>query len=248
MAYDIESTVQYYVDLLLFQYNQRPKARATIDLLVRNALCDLVPLYVQDAFDINTAVGPQLDILGEYIGFSRQVPIQIPQPYFQLDDYVFPLIEPVGFIDYTDETINDDSVFYLYIFQNTSFSTLTDEQYRFMLRLKAVLNLNPHTLKSINDAMDAFFGSTVAPFDQFDMSMSYILQGLPPYLLTLAVDLDLLPRPMAVRISGVFLIENVNRLFFYADYNFDTGVTEGFSDYLTGFNDRIFLNYQNRIA
>ena len=245
---DVNATVLYYVDLLLFQYNQRPKARETIDLLVRQALCDLLPVDVSAAFDLDTAVGPQLDILGEYIGFSRQVPIQLPQPFFQLDDYTLPLIDPIGFRDYTDETINQNSVFYLYIFQNTSFSTLTDEHYRFMLRLKSLLNVNNNTLASINTAMDLFFDGAVSCFDQLDMSLSYLIQGVPSYLLQIAVDLDLLPRPMAVRISGVFLIPDVSKLFIYADYEFDNGADIGFSDYLTGFNDYHWLDYRDRIA
>lgn len=248
MAYDLDAAVKYYKDLLLFQYGDKPKAMATTDLLVRQALVDFLYLHMNDAFDIDTAVGDQLDILGEYIGFSRLVPIEIPQPYFQLDDYFEVITDPVGMTDYTDPDTNENSVFYLYLFKNTSFNDLNDEQYRFMLKLKSAINLNPHTLASIDQAMFKFFGTSVAVFDQKDMTLTYVLQGVPGYLLLLAVQLDLLPRPMGVRISVVFLVSDVTKIFMMADYTFDVGVTGGLCDYSTGFNDMILLNYQDRIA
>ena len=62
--------MNYYSNLLILQYHNKPKARATIE-----ATTDLMPdNLIQDVisgFDINTAAGKQLDILGEYIGLDR---------------------------------------------------------------------------------------------------------------------------------------------------------------------------------
>lgn len=62
--------MNYYSNLLILQYHNKPKARATIE-----ATTDLMPdnliQGVINGFDINTAVGKQLDILGEYVGVDR---------------------------------------------------------------------------------------------------------------------------------------------------------------------------------
>lgn len=61
----------YYSNLLAAQYRQKPKAVATIQLFVNWALMQLLPLQVQSAFSITSGVGVQLDILGKYVGVTR---------------------------------------------------------------------------------------------------------------------------------------------------------------------------------
>jgi hypothetical protein len=248
MTYDVSGTIEYYKNLLLYQYNDKPRARETIGLLADAALCDLVVLEINDAFNIETAVGPQLDVLGEYIGFSRLVPISLPQPYFQFDDYITPIVSPVGFTDYTDSLINEDSVFYLYLFVNTSFNELTDVQYRYMLKLKIVLNTLFNSLSNIDKALFDFFGQSIYCFDQTDMTMNYFIQGAPTYLLQAAYDLNLLPKPMGVRISGVFSVPDATKIMKMARYEYDTGADIEFCNYATGFNDKSLLNYLDRVT
>ena len=66
-----EEIVEYYVNLLIIQYIQKAKARVHIASLVRPVIMDQLPVQVQDAFDINTAEGVQLDVLGKYTGVNR---------------------------------------------------------------------------------------------------------------------------------------------------------------------------------
>lgn len=66
-----DDIVEYYKNLLIIQYSRKTKARATIDALVRPVVMDQIPIQVQDAFNIDTAVGVQLDVLGKYTGVSR---------------------------------------------------------------------------------------------------------------------------------------------------------------------------------
>lgn len=67
----IEQLQNYYVNLLIIQYINKPRAREHIEVLARAAIMDLLPLEVRDGFDIDTAVGVQLDVIGQYIGLSR---------------------------------------------------------------------------------------------------------------------------------------------------------------------------------
>lgn len=67
----LDEIVEYYVNLLIIQYRDKIKARATIDLSVRPVLMDLLPLDVESAFGIDDAEGDQLDVLGKYAGVQR---------------------------------------------------------------------------------------------------------------------------------------------------------------------------------
>lgn len=66
-----DQIAQYYASLLIIQYANKPKAVATIKTLVAPVIMDQLPLQVRDAFDVKTAVGVQLDILGKFVGVSR---------------------------------------------------------------------------------------------------------------------------------------------------------------------------------
>lgn len=76
----------YYANLLIIQYRNLPNARGTIESLVGESYADGISLDVLNAFDLETAVGQQLDILGKYIGLSRQVKIFLPNQTTRLND------------------------------------------------------------------------------------------------------------------------------------------------------------------
>lgn len=62
----------YYADLLIIQYKEKPKAYATVEFLASLQIANQLPTLVMNAFDIPTAVGVQLDVIGKYVGASRQ--------------------------------------------------------------------------------------------------------------------------------------------------------------------------------
>lgn len=75
----ISNLVAYYQNLLILQYNNKPKALATISTQVKPVLIpqddgESLPLAVQNGFNLmgdNVAIGKQLDILGKYVGVTR---------------------------------------------------------------------------------------------------------------------------------------------------------------------------------
>lgn len=67
----LQELINYYVSLLVLQYNDKPKALGTIEALADVAVMDMLPISVQNAFSIDTAIGVQLDILGKYAGVVR---------------------------------------------------------------------------------------------------------------------------------------------------------------------------------
>lgn len=69
----MEPFIKYYLDLLIIQYRNKPKITQHMTTLVKQALIDLMPSILNNAFNLETAEGKQLDLLGKYIGVSRRV-------------------------------------------------------------------------------------------------------------------------------------------------------------------------------
>lgn len=67
----VDEIITYYANLLIIQYRQKAKAYATIQAVVQPVIMDNLPLQVQAAFSVDSAIGVQLDILGKYVGASR---------------------------------------------------------------------------------------------------------------------------------------------------------------------------------
>lgn len=71
MATDQE-LIDYYKNLLILQYRGKTKAAGQIEAFIKQVIANQLPLDVQAAFDLDTAVGDQLDVLGKYAGVQRQ--------------------------------------------------------------------------------------------------------------------------------------------------------------------------------
>lgn len=248
MATDLENTIEYYKDLLLYQYINQPNARATIGLLCSQALVDLLPIEMNKAFNIDTAVGPQLDILGEYIGFNRNINTPITRDYFTLDDYITPVTTPYGLTSYLDPTLNANVSMYEYISNVYSLITLTDSEYRILLKLKILLNISQNCLDGVNDLLSEVFSGDVIVLDQLDMSISYFVKVEISRILAIAAAQNLLPKPMGVLISGVFAVDIFDEIWGLTDYDSTSWSTIGLSSYATGFVDAVTLDYLDRIA
>lgn len=61
---------EYLSQLLIIQYRDKPKAKATIESVSQDFPVDLI-FAVRDGFSLETAVGKQLDILAKYLGTDR---------------------------------------------------------------------------------------------------------------------------------------------------------------------------------
>ena len=73
----IQDFERYYADLLILQDKTQPKARATIQALIKELYGSGSLLAIVNGYGLDTAVGKQLDIIGKYIGLKRQVKVNI---------------------------------------------------------------------------------------------------------------------------------------------------------------------------
>ena len=226
--------------MLLYQYINASKAYATIGELAKAALVDLLPIYLNDAFNIETAEGPQLDILGEYIGFSRIVSLPVSRNYFGFEDADTPYGNLYGLTDY-DSTLNSDAFFYTYVDYSGSNSTLNDDEYRILLKLKSYTNRGNFSLGEINSFIYSLFGLNLILNDNLDMSIEYYVKPSIAKIISIAKDNGFLPKPMGVMIDALISVEDMDILF-----SFDPENGLGFTDYLSSTNSTgKYLSYED---
>lgn len=83
----LRELTDYYATLLAYEYRGLPNATRQMRLYAKQAVGDLLAQSIRDAFNLNTAVGAQLDVLGKYLGTPRQLSPGLTKSYFGLWDY-----------------------------------------------------------------------------------------------------------------------------------------------------------------
>lgn len=233
MSANVEQIVEYYINLLIIQYNNKPNARATIEAFVRAVLADGILMDVRDAYSVETAVGVQLDVIGKYVGVNRFYEIQDLVDFFAVTTYteIDPDSEPKwGFTDYADfEDYQYNGTVNYQSFLNQT-NKLNDDDFRVLIKLKILQNNINHSHKAIDDSVYRIFEDQVRPSSVGDMEMFYFISENVTAIIKAALIKKLLPRPMGVRLT---LINDVSEVF----YGFVTYHNPAGSDYITGFTD-----------
>ncbi|MFS7219882.1 DUF2612 domain-containing protein [Rahnella inusitata] len=150
-----------YTDLITNYHSQKPLFVNHIDLITRpltdasNVMTSLIT-----EFDIDEAIGVQLDILGKWIGRTRVVSQPISGIYFSFDT------DGLGF---------DQGVWQGPYDPDAGFTNLSDETYRIILKAKIAINHwngTNETLPEILDTALAGSGLTMQIVDNQDMTIS----------------------------------------------------------------------------
>lgn len=115
-----------YTDLITNYHAGKPKFVAHVDLSTRPLIDSSASLQgLISAFDIDSAVGVQLDVLGEWIGRTRIVSQPISGVYFSFD---------------TDGLGWDQGVWQGPYDPDAGYTTLSDDTYRIVLKAKIAIN------------------------------------------------------------------------------------------------------------
>jgi len=238
---DISELIEYYKNLLIIQYHNKPKAQATIGALVDSLLADGIIFDVRDGFNIDTAVGAQLDIIGLYVGIDRYYAGQVLSGYFSLVTYAESAVsvpaDRIGFSTFSDYmTKAGKTLQYQDVLSNNL--VLNDSDYRFLIKLKIIQNNSNHSHKSIDDSIYAFFGNNLRAESSGDMVMYYFVTSDQTAILEAAVQKNVLPRPMAVRLNYIIT----------QDYPFFGMVSDGeaIASTITGFST--YADYGTKVG
>lgn len=87
---------EYYADLLIMQYRSKPKARADIMFIAGFRSGDDIILDVQNAFNLDDAIGVQLNVIGKYAGVLRAA--YVNGRYIDLNDDDFRALIRLAFV------------------------------------------------------------------------------------------------------------------------------------------------------
>lgn len=192
--------ITFYINLLVIQYKTLPNATGTIQALATEVVASQIFNQVLNGFSLQTAIGAQLNILGQYVGAPREIFTYDPTiPYFALPAYSGSTPANVGFAFYADVTDPPDN-WLSYTTAETTF-VLTDGQLRQLITYLIAVHASDHTLYSIDLILQAFFGTYCTFVDNEDMTMTYThLLSDPNFLFSIINQLNLLPHPAGVEV------------------------------------------------
>lgn len=184
-----------YTSLITSEHADKPNFMAMVSLLAqwavdrRNLLASIPGLY-----DIDTAVGQQLDRIGEWVGISRNLSLPLGNVYFSFD------ATGLGF---------DQGAWQGPFDPTAGLVALPDNQYRILLYATIAANNWDGTVPGAYVAWNTIFstlGYSILIQDSQDMMMSLVLLGPVPDAVTLALFTGgyLNLRPAGVGIDGYY--------------------------------------------
>jgi hypothetical protein len=161
------ASAQNYSALITSEHADKPRFVATVEALCQ-AFSDINNMLaaMPDDFDLDQAVGPQLDAIGLWVGISRGITVPLTGIYFTWDS--------------GDTTISWDKGYWQGPFDpSTGLVQVDDTTYRTLLRAKIAANNWDGTNASLVSILNATFGSgVVIPQDNQDMSLTLIYDDL----------------------------------------------------------------------
>lgn len=211
----LEQLHEYYANLLIVQYNGKPKAQAHIKFLVDLVFANVILLQIQDAFDWRTAVGPQLEIIGKWVGVTKNYNGSL---FWGKTYFSYPKSNQLVPIDNTDElqhgysnyaTFDDtdsdsdtDSDTGTLTYKDLGFveQQLSDDDYRVIIGLKIIKNNINHTCKNIDDAIWEYFNHQVYT-TWGNMELTYHYPESLETIMNVCEYKNVLPAPTGVKIN-----------------------------------------------
>lgn len=163
-----------YLNLITSAWRLKPKYIATVslDVSVQVRVQELMQSMIA-LFDVDTAAGSQLDVIGQWVGVSRNIAIPISGVYFSWDaDYT---------LGWEFGTWQDTS-------QPVDITSLPDDAYRTLIRAKIAANQWDGTLQGAYAIWASIFPQyTILIQDNQDMSYELAIVGGIVDSLTLAL-------------------------------------------------------------
>lgn len=165
-----------YLALITSEHIGKPKFIAGLASVLQ-PIADLQVTYgaISSAFDLDTAVGTQLDAIGLWVGVSRNLVVPLSNVWFSWDT------TGLGW---------DQASWYDPNQPTSETVTLPDDAFRTLIRAKIVNNSWNGSIPvaySVWNTLFASTGWTIDIHDNQDMTMSFVLRGPAPDAITLAL-------------------------------------------------------------
>jgi hypothetical protein len=168
--------ISQYTSLITSEHNQRPNFMAMVSLLAQWAVDRQNMLAsIPGLFDIDYAIGQQLDWVGQWVGVSRNLSVPLTDVYFSFDTV------GLGF---------DQGTWLGPFDPTTGLVSLPDDAYRTLLYAVIAANNWDGTVPGAYTAWNTIFeplGYSILIEDGQDMTMTIALIGPTPDAVTLAL-------------------------------------------------------------
>jgi len=164
-----------YLDLITSQH-RKPKFSAMIEGVAHPFAAGAAATdHLPTDFDLDGAIGAQLDVVGQWVGRSRYIDTPIPNTWFSFD---------------SDRRGFDRGVWFQPYDSEQGIVRLDDETYRLIIRAKIAANHWDGTTEGARAVLDPVFsgtGSLIVLDDKQDMSAIYGIAGALPIPLYVAL-------------------------------------------------------------
>lgn len=189
---------EYYTDQLIVQYQDKPKARATIQCLINNSLVDGLIFQLQDCYDLDTAVGEQLTIIGEIVGVPRNIyGLDLVHTFWNYTRFTGSLTS-VGWGRYLSQPDPDLWTRYL---TNATYVT-TDFELRSLIALRIIYNNAYESLYYVKNQLYAQFKGSIDIVDNKNSTITYNVKQ--PYYTVATIGSflgNIFPKPAGIGIT-----------------------------------------------
>ena len=198
----VDGIVRSYEGYIPAQFIDKPKARATIDFIIRVAIANAILDQLAVAFSMEEAQGKVLTMIAENFGLSRNLPVSASIPFFQEPAYsdtpVPPATEFVGFTDYLTDT-NYDSVFRRYTSTDSITTSVSDELLRQVIVFKTLAERCRGSLESIISLLNSTgLAGKVSVLDAGNRTIYYQVDTTNSTLANILYNLGYFPRPIGI--------------------------------------------------
>lgn len=182
-----------YLALITSEHRDKPKFTGVVDLLTKpladaNAVVSSLPAK----FNLDEAVGVQLDAVGLWVGLPRKFTVPISGAFFSFN--ITGLGWNEGYWKGADAP-------------GGGINTLDDETYRMIIRARIARNYWDGTFQQQIDILAAdllAMGITLVPVDNFDMSLTVQVLGQPTTVIMELLQRGyIVPKPMGVHLYTV---------------------------------------------
>jgi len=204
MITTVDDLIAYYQNLLIIQYKTLVKATSTIAALATEVVASMIYTQVQDGFNLDSAIGVQLDTLGAYVGAYRF----LANFTFSNNFMAYPLYSNVsassvvGFSSYSDVT---PPIGYWKLYSTTGASlTMSDGELQLLTKYMIAVHASDMTISSIDLILQTYFGTYATLTDNLDMTITYTHNSLDTSQLFSIVEfIGALPKPAGVGVNVV---------------------------------------------
>ena len=188
---DVQNVENYYADLLIIQYRNKPKARATIKLGADLYLADGLVFDLNNILDIDTATGVQLDLIGKILGCNRNI-------YGLVLDTKFFSFQKNNAYGYSDKDVLSEGYWKNYQNSVGTVYRLPDNVYRTLLKFKAIYNVRRGSMQFMDEMYWRIFGNEVNMVNNHDLSVTYNIPASHSVAVEAAVFLNYLEPPLGI--------------------------------------------------